>query len=138
MSLAAICGVLFFVGLGLLVFKVSRKFAAWAFLFSGVGIAGAIGGAQSKAASTLTTAGKAITGATVGTTVLLALVAFIGLYLFSRMWKGGGGGFLTSAVAFVFPAILTAFGAGAVVALMATILRVTGSTVGTLFAGLGA
>lgn len=137
MSLGAICAVLFVAGLGLFFFKVSRKFAAWAFLLAGVGIAGRLGGAQGKATGVLVHGWSAATAALLGAAVVIGLAVLTGLYLHSKMWKGSGGGLVTCTVAFLFPTILAAVGLGAVVTLLATLLTTAGHAVGALFTGIG-
>lgn len=137
MSLAAICGVLFFAGLGLFVFKVSRKFAPWAFLLAGVGPAGAIASVQGKTTDVIMDGSQAVMAATVGVSVLIGIAVFAGLYLFSKMWKSSGGGIVTCLTAFLFPTILGAVGLGAIVAMLAAALTMAGDTTASLFAGLG-
>ncbi|MBO0827756.1 MAG: hypothetical protein J2P24_08240, partial [Streptosporangiales bacterium] len=136
-SLAAICAVLFVTGVALFVFKVSRKFAPWAFLLAGVGIAGRLSGAQGKITGIMAHGWSVMTGALLGAAVLVGLAIVVGIYLFSKMWKGSGGGAVTCVVAFVFPTILETVGLGVVVGLLSTLLTTAGQAAASLFTGIG-
>lgn len=137
MSLTAICAVLFVTGVALFVFKVSRKFAPWAFLLAGVGIAGRLAGAQGKITQVIEHGWTAMTVALLGGSILIGLGIVLGIYLFSKMVKGSGGGAVTCVVAFVFPTILEAVGLGVIVGLLSTLLTTAGQAAASLFSGIG-
>lgn len=137
LGLTGLSALAFVIGLALFWFKVSRKAAPWLFLLAGVGLAGAIGTAKGRVAAVVMDGTTALMSAALGAGVAIAVAAFLGIYLYSRMWKGGGGGKITCAVALIFPTVLTAVGLGVLVSAIGATMTTATSAFGALLSGLG-
>lgn len=137
LGLTGLCAVLFVVGLAFFMFKVSRKVAGWCFLLAGLSGAGAIGTAKGNIAGAVLDGSQALMASTLGAGVALAAVAFMSIYLYARLLKGSGGGVITMAVAYMYPAALTAVGLGTLVNLVGTSLTSANSAFGALISGFG-
>lgn len=137
LGLTGLCAVLFVIGVALHSFKVSRKAAPWCFLLAGISGAGALGTAQGKVAGVVMDASQGLMSTALGAGALLATAAFLGIYLWSRMVKGGGGGKITCGVAYIYPPVLTAVGLGILINIAGDGMTMANSAFGSLVAGLG-
>lgn len=118
------------------------KARPWLYLVAGIGAGGAIGDLVARGSSGAVGIFESLSRLMFGTPLGLALAVGVAAYLVIRMRpKGGGGGKLTNALAFVFPALLAAVGMGALVSLagdgVTTAAQAMSAFVSDLFGSLG-